>query len=360
MYFLFLLFVNKTQTTMKLKIWNDISEFLYPISRTIENFHMEITESSKRIKRLLNIVILVKTEPWKSVPELISQLDISRSQFYKDKDLLATLGFSFDYSRSEKRFVISKDSFIPAEDLTLSEKLSLIMAFRQLSASGDYVLSYDGFQAARKLALSLPEPLRESIFEDIVLLQGFGCKKEILKKAQQAVTEKQRIIISYKRPDQEKTTDYELDPYHLFFRKRALYLEGYSWTDNDFRMFRLNRIQRLKSTPYRFSKPKAGYDFGQRHKNAFFAFPGEKTEKVVVKFTNKIRPFIEETLWHHSQQVNEAGNGDIYFTVHIAEPREVMWWTLSWGSEAEVIEPKWLRELAGEEIQSLAQKYQRV
>jgi len=36
--------------------------------------------------------------------------------------------------------------------LSLSERLFLMMAVRQLSASGDYILTYEGLNAARKLA----------------------------------------------------------------------------------------------------------------------------------------------------------------------------------------------------------------
>ena len=44
---------------------------------------MSISESSKRIQRLLNIVILIKTEPWQTVAGLTNRLCISRSQFYE-------------------------------------------------------------------------------------------------------------------------------------------------------------------------------------------------------------------------------------------------------------------------------------
>ncbi|WP_207687176.1 WYL domain-containing protein [Desulfonema limicola] len=81
-------------------------------------------------------------------------------------------------------------------------------------------MTFDGFYAAKKLAAELPEPLRQSLFDDIVLKKGFGCEREIMEKLQKAVNGNQRVIITYQKPEQETPETHELDPYHLFFRKR--------------------------------------------------------------------------------------------------------------------------------------------
>lgn len=85
-------------------------------------------------------MIEVKTSPRQTVPFLISKLGISRTQYYKDKDDLKSIGFEYEYSRPQKRFIITADKDLPVNSLTLTERLSLIMAFRQLSASGDHIL----------------------------------------------------------------------------------------------------------------------------------------------------------------------------------------------------------------------------
>ena len=162
--------------------------------------------------------------------------------------------------------------------------------------------------------------------------------------------------VPYFRPGSDKSTPEELDPYHLFFKKRALYIEGYSWTENGIRMYRVNRIRGIRFTPMYFSV-RGNYDFAIRHRNAFSAFPGEHTEKVAVRFSSKARPYIEESLWHHSQVITRENDGAIRFEVEVAEPREVMWWTFQWGAEAEVLEPGWLREEAKKEIQKMGSRY---
>ncbi len=317
------------------------------------------SQSSKRAYRLIKLIQEIKCSPGRTIQQLLETLQISKAQFYKDKKALAGLGFEFSYDRSRARFVITRDAYLPVENLSISERLSLLMAVRQLSAAGDYILSFEGLNAARKLTADLPAPLREnalSLFDDLVLKKGFGCDRKIMEKLQTAITENRRIVLKYKRPDRSAVTEDDVDPYHIFFKRRALYLEGYSWTEKGIRMYRLNRIDGVSFTPMCFTVP-ADYDFGKRHRNAFSAFPGEKTQKVSIRFAAPIRQYIEESLWHHSQQVETHKNGDVVFTAYVAQPREVMWWAFQWGGEAEVLEPDWLREEACSQVEKMRQAY---
>jgi len=128
-----------------------------------------------------------------------------------------------------------------------------------------------------------------------------------------------------------------------------------SLSERGVRMFRINRINAIRMTGEKFTRD-SSYDFTQRHKNAFSVFAGDKTEKVVVRFNKAVETYIQETLWHNSQSISTTKNG-ILFTVHVAEPKEVLWWALGWGASAEIIEPHWLRQMARDEIKQMLKKY---
>ena len=313
-----------------------------------------------RFHRLIRIVQEIKTHPAQTLGELSKKIGVGKSQFYKDKESLRRLGFDFHFDRGAKRFVVTMDAFLPVENLSLSEIVSLIMAVRQLSAAGDYILTYEGVRAARKLAAGLPQDHRENalaLFDDLVLKEGFGCSRNILESLQKAVVENRRVEILHEKPGDDAPKRHVIEPYHLFFRRRALYVEGYSIDEKEIRTYRVSRICRVDSTPYSFSLRKEGYDFSKRQKNAFSAFPGESVQKVSVLFSKKIRPFIEESLWHHSQIVTPRENGDVVFEVRVAHPREVLWWALSWGEHAEILAPQWLRREALGTISKMKLKY---
>ncbi|SEM66676.1 Predicted DNA-binding transcriptional regulator YafY, contains an HTH and WYL domains [Syntrophus gentianae] len=313
----------------------------------------------KKSHRLIRLISDIKSAPYLTVEQLLKSHGISRAQFYKDKTALAELGFEFNWDRHNHRFVITRDAYLPIETLSLSERLSLLMAVRQLSATGDYILSFEALNAARKLIADLPEPMRETavpLFEDLVLREGFGCRKEVLEKLSTAVSENRRVVLSYRKPSAKQSQREELDPYHLFFQDRSLYVEGYACRQKDIRMFRLNRIQDIAFTPIQFT-PQEDYNFGQRYRNAFSVFAGKTTEKVVVRFAAHIRPYIEESLWHYSQVITEENDGVIRYEVQVAEPREVMWWAFRWGAGAEIMEPTWLRDEAKKEVERMKEVY---
>lgn len=318
-----------------------------------------ISESLKRSFRLIKLIQEVKCTPCQTVDSLRRRLAVSKAQFYKDRAALAGLGFEFSYDRARGCFVITRDAYLPIENLSISERLSLLMAVRQISAAGDYILSFQGLSAARKLTADLPAPLRETaraLFDDLVLREGFGCEREVMEKLQTAVAERRRTVLRYRLPGSDAASEHEVEPYHLFFKRRSLYVEGYSWTEKALRMYRLNRIAAVSFTPMCFSVP-GDYDFGRRHRNAFSAFPGESTETVVVRFSSRARDFIAESLWHHSQQIRPQPDGSIRFTVEVAEPREVLWWAFQWGADAEIVKPAWLREEARAQADRMQRAY---
>lgn len=313
----------------------------------------------QRMKRLIQIVQEIKTNPNQTPENIYSKFSISRAQFYKDKKTLMEIGFDFTYNRKTNRFEIVCDTYIPVNDLSISERLSLIFSMRQLSASGDYLLTVDALNAARKLAADLPGPLRENtimLFDELVLKEGFGCKQNIMARLQQAIMEKRRIHMDYQRPDKQLLKNQVIDPYVIFFKRRALYMEGLSLSEKNIRMYRINRILDIRMTGELFSRDSA-YQFTKRHQNAFSVFAGNHTEKVTVRFNRNVENYITESLWHSSQKITHTRNG-ILFTVHVAEPKEVLWWALGWGANAEIIEPKWLRQLAKEEIETMNEHYQ--
>jgi predicted DNA-binding transcriptional regulator YafY len=109
-----------------------------------------------------------------------------------------------------------------------------------------------------------------------------------------------------------------------------------------YRVFRVNRIRRL--TPHPVTVPRrSDYSFARRHRDSFSTFVGDTVEKVVVRFSKRIAPYIRETCWHGSQKITPQKDGSILFEVEVSEPKEAGWWVLQWGAEAEVLEPESLR-----------------
>ena len=99
------------------------------------------------------------------------------------------------------------------------------------------------------------------------------------------------------------------------------------------------------------------YSFARRFQDTFSTFVGEGTTTVKVRFSKRIAPYIRESLWHWSQQLTARPDGDLLYEVCVSYPKEVAWWAMSWGSEAEVLEPPELRAYVADEVRKLVGLY---
>src|SRR5215510_3654641 len=314
-----------------------------------------------KLPRLLRLASAVKTDPWQTVASLCRSLGIAKAQFYRDKKDLEAAGFVFKYSRSKSRFVIEQDPYLPIYDLTLTETFALTMAVRQLSAAGDFILTYEALEALKKIVANAPGVQRDLLMEclhESVLQKGFGCQPQILDDLRKALQEQRWIVISYTPSTAEAPKEYTLDPYQIYFKRRALYLDAYHPEAGAYRVFRVNRISAVRPTGMLFSRH-TDYNFAQRHRHSFSVFVGDTVQRVRVRFGKRVAPFIREACWHHSQQLSEEPDGSLLFAVEVNEPREVGWWVLQWGAEAEVLEPESLRQALREAAKRLVELYEK-
>jgi predicted DNA-binding transcriptional regulator YafY len=314
---------------------------------------------ARRVQRLLTLINEIKTNPRQQPEALYATLGVSRAMFYKDCKLLATLGFTFRYDRSQRQYVITQDQFLPVLSLSTSEVLALIMAVRQLSSTGDYTLTYDAIAALRKVISNMPAELRaffRASLDDVVLQEGFGCNAAILHDLWHACQEQQRLRLVHDRGDGPQ--EWVVDPYQIFFKRRALYLDACVVADRAVKMFRINRIKQVSRIGVRLSTPIVEYNFRERHRHSFSVFVGERVQRVRLKFRPEVRQYITETRWHNSQQITNLPDGSFFFQVDVSEPREVGWWALQWGASAEVLEPESLRQEMRETARALVKVYE--
>ena len=314
---------------------------------------------TNKFGRLLLHATKVKTEPYQSPETLWNSLGTGKAQYYRDKEALKKTGFIYSYSRQQRRFVIQEEPYLPVYDLTMTEMLALTLAVRQLSAAGDFILTYDALEAIKKMIANAQGEQREMLntcLNETVLKEGFGCQRHILEELTRAVQTSRQVTIAYTRPTDEAPHSHTLNPYQIYFKRRALYLDAYSPKAGKDLVFRVNRISEVRPTPAQFTR-RPEYNFSQRHQHAFSVFVGDEVQPVRVRFAKQIALFIREACWHHSQRLTEEQDGSLLFEVEVSEPREVGWWVLQWGAGAEVLEPESLRQELRETAEQLVELY---
>lgn len=299
-------------------------------------------QADNRSLRLLKIMSEIRNEPSQPLRNLLEKFGISRSQFYKDKDALASYGFSFEY-RKAHGFRIIEDRLTPLNDLSLSDRVTLLFALEDLCASQDGILAAKAIEIARKLVGGLESPFREQLlhcFDHEVTHKAFGVNPDIFLNLVKAIKQQRRIKILYCGSKNWKESWRLIDPKRVYMRQHILYLYARSLDDTPYawKVFRLSRIREIQETgiSFRFD-PNEDDGFYARQKNAFMSFLGDAPKPITIRFSGEAVPYIKEQQWHTSQQIEEQPDGSLLFSVKVAEPMEVVRWARQFGTDAEIV-----------------------
>jgi proteasome accessory factor B len=66
--------------------------------------------------------------------------------------------------------------------------------------------------------------------------------------------------------------------------------------------------------------------------------------EVRLRFSPAVAPRVKESVWHHSQRIEDADDGGCELTMRVGGIREVRAWVLGWGADVEVLAPTALRD----------------
>lgn len=168
-------------------------------------------------------------------------------------------------------------------------------------------------------------------------------------KLAEAVLERCEIEFRYRKLGSDETEIRRLQPYHLGEVDQCWYLIGHDLERDALRTFAFPRIRGVKVRKTQFEVP-ADFD-GPGYLGSSFGIwtdpdrPDFKQE-VRIELSGYAARLVQERRWHPSQQVTPlnatASRVEVRFEVGRLE--ELVRWTLSWGSQAKVREPKELRE----------------
>jgi predicted DNA-binding transcriptional regulator YafY len=197
----------------------------------------------------------IKAHPRRDPEEMRRRLGISRRQFYKDRETLAQLGFSFHYSRKRRGFVLDKELTFSLAGMSLADLFTLILAVRELAQHSDFALAMGALAGLRNMVAQLPEeirPLFSDALDQVVVGDGFGCRPEVLDALLPAVVERRRVVLVLSQGRGEERLP--VDPKRLLLRRGALFLEAGGLGDGDAGLAALSRVRKVIPTPF-FSPP---------------------------------------------------------------------------------------------------------
>jgi predicted DNA-binding transcriptional regulator YafY len=167
------------------------------------------------------------------------------------------------------------------------------------------------------------------------------------------------LEIVYDDFSQQRERKMEIDPYALYFKGRALYLDAYALEERKVLMLRVSRVKKILRRTGPFAM-RPDYNFRERHRHSFRVMASDKPPQLVrIKFAANAARYIDEAYHHESEKKLRFADGSLRLSLTVSDPREVLWYLVfPWGEEAEILEPQWLREEAIRVAERIMAKYQ--
>jgi predicted DNA-binding transcriptional regulator YafY len=310
-----------------------------------------------RLIRLLNMVLVIQAYPGKSTKELSRICGVSERQCFRDLRVLQDSGVPIYHDRGYRvmgRFRLKDVSF------TLDEALALLYGVKL--AEGQRSLFRVPANLKHKLISLLPNNLSDEIDNIQARLEvssgptgDYSDKGELFRDLNRAVKNNRVLRMKYYSFGRDELTFREVEPYQLVFSEGFWYLVAYCHQREAIRLFRVDRIEHLEETGVGFELP-PGFNYEDYMGSAWGMERGEEFS-FSVRFYGDGARFVRETKFHFSQQIVEENGEVIIFTAKACGLKAVTRWLLSFGGEAEVLEPEQLRKAVREQLKLANETY---
>ncbi|MCC7424625.1 MAG: WYL domain-containing protein [Planctomycetaceae bacterium] len=325
--------------------------------------------SGDRLKRLLRLVELLQSGRTYHAQDLADICDVSLRTFFRDLTVLQQAGVEVVNAPERGGYSIARNTALPSTNLTIDETMSLLVLSHGFSDGADAVpFVRPARTAAAKLLSSLPDRVRNYASEltqtlDVRLdapahLANSSAWFNLLTSA---VSRRRQVRIRYRSLNEGLPSDLTtlLSPYRLLFARRTWYVIGRSSVHRSVRTFHLGRIGHAEIIEEEYEIP-ARFSLERFLGNAWFLI-NERGQSfdVHVRFQSKVAENVAEVRWHRTQQITRNADGTLDFRVTVSSLKEIAWWILGYGDQAEALSPPELREELRRRIASMQRHYER-
>ena len=295
-----------------------------------------MSDVHERLRRLLVLVPYVARHPGITLDALADALGLRKEELTRDLDLLTLVGrppFQPDdfidlHVENDRVYVDLDQRFSKPPRLTAPEAAALLAAASVMHPSPEDALG----QAIAKLEKVLPVGQRARFRE---MAQRVDARPEApsdVAALTLAIAERRLVHFDYASQTRATPELRRVEPQELFHHRGLWYLSAFSLEKQEERLYRLDRMSALAVEDVRFTpRPST---------RAQLPDPARQRE-VRVRFAPSAAPYVRERFGADALAVED---GRVEVRVTGESERWLTRWVLSFGGEAEVLEPAWARE----------------
>lgn len=299
-----------------------------------------------QIDRLIGILSILLQQDKVTAPYLAERFEVSRRTINRDIEALCKAGIPLVTTQGREGGISIVNGYrVDRTLLTSSEMQSILTGLKSLDSvckTNKYQQLMDKLSVKQGLILS--QGSRIAIDLSSHYKDKLAPKMELI----QGAAERCRVVeFDYYAPSGEGHR--AVEPYMLIFQWSSWYMWGYSLERQDYRLFKLNRMQNVTETDTEFEP------------RSFPAYDGS-TERVFPPEIHVTALFCPEMKWRLIDEYGpdcyeELEDGSLLLHMGFTDRENLFTWILSFGDRAELLEPADIREDLAKRLREMIKKY---
>ncbi|MBM3845153.1 MAG: WYL domain-containing protein [Verrucomicrobia bacterium] len=302
------------------------------------------------LERMLQIHQRIQAGKRPTASVLARELEVSAKSIQRDIDFMRDrLNLPLSYDEANHGWIYTEDvAAFPSVQITEGELVALLVAEKALQQYRGTHFEKPLLSAFQKIASSLPDAVSINLsdWQETISFRTSAeplLKLEIFDTLARAAVRQEQLIINYRKPGSQTPDERTVDPLHLANINGEWYLFAYDHGRKDMRTFVPSRMTSANRTGKTFTRPPK-FSLESRLRNSFSVHSGTGEHLVVIRFNASVADYIREKKWHASQKMCNRPGGVLELRMTLSSLEEVHRWILSWGGEAEAIEPAELQQ----------------
>lgn len=300
-----------------------------------------------KIDRLIGILSVLLQKDFVTAPYLAEKFEVSRRTISRDIESLCRAGIPITTKQGVnggisimEHFKVEKTLFTNAEMQDILAGLRSLDSINKTNRYGQLmeklsVGSSDFMVGNQSILIDLSEWSKDSLAPKIELLRT-------------AIKLCREVEFDYYSPKGQ--TRRIVQPYYLIFHWSSWYLWGWCTMREDFRLFKLTRMDRLILSSNTYHKKQAPLpDLDNKT-----VFPGGIFTKILFSPDCKWR-LVEE---FGPNSFTEQKDGTLLFETDYTNKQNLITWLLTFGDQAEILEPEEIRFEVYQMLKRIQKKYE--
>ncbi|MBN2091369.1 YafY family transcriptional regulator [candidate division KSB1 bacterium] len=310
-----------------------------------------------KIDRLLSIIIYLLNRELVSARELATQFEVSVRTIQRDMETLCCSGIPIisvqgaqggfgivEGYKLDRQLINSNDLFFI---LTALESISSTFKNKQIHSTLEKIKSFVHERQSKEI-----EQNRDKLFIDFSAFSIGRNSSELFALIEKGIENQQLMQFSY-TDSNFQVSERLVEPMTVVFKWFSWYLFAFCRLRNDYRLFRLSRMENSRLTPERFERRSKNLEefsnnFYEDRKNAFVL--------LTLKFHPSLRIKVED--YFRDSQIQPDETGHLIVKMWVPDDEWLYSMVLGYGERVEVLAPDRIRQNLLKKSLEIAKKYQ--